>query len=306
MFAYTIRRLLLFIPVWFGVALLAFGLMRLIPGDPAASMATRLTSAEALADARRALGLDLPVHEQFGHFLAGALRGDLGRSFQSGMPVAKLMLERLPYTLTFAVTGLTCASLLGIALGVVAAVRRATWIDKSLMLGSLLFISVPGFWFAMLLIQLFSVWLRWIPVTATEGFRSLILPTLSLTIMGMPGLLRLTRAAMLDVLGSDYIRTARAKGLKESVVLYRHTLRNALIPIVTVLGLSFGGLLGGAFIVEQVFARPGVGSLLVQAILARDYPLVQGVVLYTSTVFLLINLVVDLSYGLIDPRIRYR
>ena len=204
-----------------------------------------------------------------------------------------------------ALTGLVLGTTAGLVLGIVAAVRQGTQVDRALLVGSLVFVSVPGFWLGILLIYLFSVDLGWLPVAGAVGWRSLVMPAAVLAAAGAPIVARVTRAGMLEVLRTEYIRTARAKGLAERVVLLRHALRNALNPILTIAGLLFGNLLGGAIIVEQVFSRPGIGTLAVQAIFARDYPLIQGIVLYTSTVFLVLNLLVDLSYSLSDPRVRF-
>ncbi|MDI6823034.1 MAG: ABC transporter permease [Bacillota bacterium] len=305
--SYVVRRVLQFIPVWLGVAILVFSMVHLIPGDPVRAMTGgRPLSAEAVARARQALGLDDPLPVQLGRFMWRAVRGDLGTSLQSGRPVAGEFLDRFPSTLELALAGLGLGMLAGVVLGVLAAVRQGSSVDRGLLLGSLVFVSVPGFWFGLMLIYLFSVWLGWLPVGGQGGLRALVMPALTLAVGTAAVLMRLTRASMLEVLRADYVRTARAKGLSERVVLYKHALRNALNPVVTVVGLVFGALLGGAFIVEQVFSRPGVGRLAVQAIFARDFPMIQGIVLYSSTVFLLTNLLVDLSYALLDPRIRYR
>ncbi len=307
MFNYVVRRLLQFIPVWLGVAILVFLMTHLIPGDPInAMMGGRPISGEAVAQMRHQLGLDQPLIVQLGNYLSKAVRGDMGNSLISKAPVSRDIIDRFPYTLQLALAGLGLGIPTGIIFGVIGAVKRGTLIDKGLLVGSLVFISVPGFWFALLLIYVFSVWLGVLPIGGTAGIKTLIMPAFVLSLGGAATLTRLTRTSMLEVLRSDYVRTARSKGLSERVVLYKHALRNALNPVVTIVGLEFAGLLGGAFILEQVYSRPGLGRLAVQAIGTRDFPMVQGIVLYSSTLFLLANLLVDISYALLDPRIRYK
>jgi len=307
MFNYVVRRVLQFIPVWLGVAILVFLMVHLIPGDPVnAMMGGRPISGEAVEQMRHQLGLDRPLLTQLVDYLGRAVRGDMGNSLISKAPVSKDIIDRFPYTLQLALAGLGLGIPIGIIFGVIGAVKRGTLVDKGLLVGSLVFISVPGFWFALLLIYVFSVWLGWLPIGGTGGLKALIMPAFVLSLGGAATLTRLTRTSMLEVLRSDYVRTARSKGLSERVVLYKHALRNALNPVVTIVGLEFAGLLGGAFILEQVYSRPGLGRLAVQAIFTRDFPMVQGIVLYSSTLFLLANLLVDISYALLDPRIRYR
>lgn len=303
---YIIRRLLLFIPVWLGVAVLTFMMMHLIPGDPAQALyGGRPLSSAAIRQLHHQMGLDRPILVQLADFLYRAVVGDLGDSWQSHTPVSGLIMQRFPYTVELALAGLGLGSLAGIVLGVVSAVFPGSRLDRALLVASLTFLSVPGFWLGILMIYLFSVDLGWLPVTGAQGLASLVMPAFVLAAVSAPVVLRVSRASMLEVLRADYVRTARAKGLSEWRTLFLHALRNALNPIITIIGLAFGNLLGGAFIVEQVFARPGVGTLAVQAIFARDYPLIQGIVLYTSTAFLVLNLIVDLLYALVDPRISY-
>jgi len=303
---YALRRIALFVPVWVGVAVLTFAIMRLIGGDPAQALyGGSALSVAALREVHHRLGLDQPVLAQLAGFLLGAARGNLGDSWQSGTPVAVILAQRFPYTIELALTGLGLGTLLGLGLGVIAATRQGSSLDRALLVGSLLFLSVPGFWLGILLIYLFSVDLGWLPVAGAAGWQSLVMPAAVLAVTGAPVVARVARAGMLEVLRAEYVRTARAKGLGERIVLLRHALRNALNPIMTIVGLLFGNLLGGALIVEQVFSRPGIGTLAVQAIFARDYPMIQGIVLYTSTVFLVLNLLVDLAYSLVDPRIRF-
>ncbi len=303
---YALRRIALFVPVWVGVAVLTFAMMRLIGGDPAQALyGGSALSVAVLREVHHRLGLDRPVLTQLAGFLVDAVRGNLGESWQSGTPVAAILAQRFPYTIELALAGLGLGTLLGLGLGVIAATRQGSSLDRALLVGSLVFLSVPGFWLGILLIYLFSVDLGWLPVAGAAGWQSLVMPAAVLAATGAPVVARVARAGMLEVLRTEYVRTARAKGLGERIVLLRHALRNALNPIMTIVGLLFGNLLGGALIVEQVFSRPGIGTLAVQAIFARDYPMIQGIVLYTSTVFLILNLLVDLAYSLVDPRIRF-
>jgi peptide/nickel transport system permease protein len=303
---YILRRVLLFIPVWLGVAVLTFFMMHLIPGNPVIAMfGGRPMTEAAQRFAEHQLGLDRPLVVQLVTFVGDAMTGRMGLSWESHTPVTALIAERLPYTFQLAFFGLLLGALIGVPLGVVAAVKQGTLTDRALLVLSLLFISFPGFWLGLMLIYVFSVWLGWLPVAGATSWKSLVLPVVVLATGGAPVFLRLTRVSMLEVLHSDYVRTARAKGLIERRVVYRHALRNALNTVVTVVGLSFGSLLGGAFIVEQVFSRPGLGTLTVQAILARDYPLTQGIVLYSASIFLVLNLLIDILYAFIDPRIQY-
>jgi len=307
MLRYAIRRILQFVPVWFGVATLVFLMIHIIPGDPVVAMiGGRPLPAETIESLRHELGLDQPIYVQYARFVLRALRGDFGRSIVSGLPVMQEISWRLPFTVQLAVVGLGLAIPFGVFLGVMAAIHRGTVWDTAVLVGSLVFISVPAFWFGLLLIYVFSVWLRWLPIGGTGGIRTLVMPALVMAISAAPSLARLTRASMLEVLRSDYVRTARAYGFSETVVIVKHALRNALNPVVTVTGLSFASMLGGAFIIEQVFSRPGLGRLAVQSIYSRDIPMIQGIVLYSATLFLVCNLLVDLSYMLLDPRVRHR
>lgn len=324
---YVIRRLLAMIPVLLGVSVLVFSLIHLTPGDPAALMlGLENATDEELAEARRQLGLDRPLWEQYAAFLGSALHGDLGTSIQQRRPVAELIGLRFPATLELAVTSMLFALALAVPVGVLSAVRQYSLADNVSMLGALIGISMPSFWLGLVLMLLLSLQLGWLPASGRgdsllaalwtalsqlnveplgSAVSRLILPTVTLGTHAAALLTRLTRSSMLEVIRQDYVRTARAKGLAERTVIYRHALRNALIPVVTITGLQFGGLLGGAVITETVFAWPGVGRMAVQAIYQRDFPVVQGIVLMLSAVFVLINLLVDLTYALIDPRVRY-
>lgn len=298
------RRLLLLVPTVLGVLTLVFFLVHLIPGDPVELMLGETAARADLAQLRADLGLDRPLGEQYARFLGGLAHGDLGRSFFYRKPVAAVIGGALPSTALLALAALVVALLIALPIGILAAVHRDRLTDRLAMIGSLLGVSMPNFWLGPLLIILFSFRLGWLPVSGREGPASLVLPALTLGFALAAILARMTRASMLDVLGEDYLRTARAKGVSERVVILRHALRNALLPVVTIVGLQFGALLSGAVITENVFAWPGVGTLLIQAITARDYPLVQGCVLVISLSYVLVNFLTDVLYSLIDPRVR--
>jgi peptide/nickel transport system permease protein len=299
-----LRRLVLLVPTILGVVTLIFFLIHFIPGDPVELMLGETASRADLQRLRADLGLDRPVSEQFGRFLSGLLQGDLGDSFFYRRPVAEVILEKLPATLELAAAAMVLAVLLALPLGIAAAVRKDSLTDRSAMLASLIGISMPNFWLGPLLIILFSIKLGWLPVSGREGVASIILPALTLGTALAALLSRMTRSAMLDVLGEDYLRTARARGLSERVVIVKHALRNALLPVLTIVGLQFGALLSGAVITENVFAWPGLGTLLIQAINTRDYPLVQGCVLVISLGYVAANFLTDLLYSFSDPRVK--
>jgi len=298
------RRLLLLVPTVLGVLTLVFFLVHLIPGDPVELMLGETASRADLAQLRADLGLDRPIGEQYARFLGGLARGDLGRSFFYRKPVLAVIGGALPATALLAAAAMAVAILVAVPLGVLAAVRRDSAVDRLAMLGSLVGVSMPNFWLGPLLIILFSFRLGWLPVSGREGPASLVLPAATLGFALAAILARMTRASMLDVLGEDFLRTARAKGVRERAVIYRHALRNALLPVVTIVGLQFGVLLSGAVVTENVFAWPGVGTLLIQAITARDYPLVQGCVLVISLGYVAVNFLTDALYAVIDPRVR--
>lgn len=302
---YAMKRLLAGIPTLLGIATLVFLMMQLLPGDPASVMLGFSATEERANALREQLGLNDPLYTQYVRYLAGLVRGHLGRSFSTQMPVTDLILERIPATAELAMAGLLFSSVVGIVIGVTSAMHRDTWFDSGGMFVALLGVSVPGFWLALLLILTFSVRLGWLPITGTGGIARLILPAFALGFQVTGIVTRLARSSMLEVLDQDYVRTAYAKGLKQSVVLYKHALRNAMIPVITVLGLQFGRLLGGSVIIESVFGREGIGRLLVDAILAQDIQLVQGTVMVTASVYVLVNILVDLSYAFFDPRVRY-
>ncbi len=287
-----------------GVCTLVFLLLHLVPGDPVDAMLGESARPADRAELRRALGLDRPLMTQYAAYLSGLARLDLGRSFQDQRPVTEVLAERLPATLELAGAALLLALILAIPLGVLAARFRGRPVDSAAMGFSLIGISIPNFWLGPLLILVFSLQLGWTPVSGRDGPLSLVLPAITLGTALAAILARMVRASVLEVLGEDYIRTARAKGLGEMAVLYRHALRNAWLPVLTLIGLQLGALLGGAVITETVFAWPGVGSLLIEAIRARDYPLVQGCVLLISLTYVVVNTATDMVYAWIDPRIR--
>lgn len=319
MIVYAARRFIASIPVLAGVATLIFFVMRIIPGDPAEIMLSGGPGAteEEVQRLRHQLGFDEPLVRQYWDFLSNAVRLDLGRSYQAaGNSVTSLISDQLPATVQLTVAAALVGSLLGIGLGTVAATRRNSIVDRAAMLFAVAGVSIPGFWLGIVFILLFGVQLGWLPVTSSRApdsfaamfdpstFSSLILPALTLGLALSAGVARLVRSGMVEVLWQDYIRTARAKGLGGRAVLWRHALRNALIPSLTLLGIQVGAILGGAVITETVFARPGVGRLLVGAIGQKDIPVVQGVILLIAAFHILLNLAVDLSYGLLDPRVR--
>ena len=301
---YILRRLLHIIPVLFGVTLLTFSMLHLIPGDPAQILAGPDASASDIMALRQQMGLDKPLTVQYVDYLKGLAQGDLGRSMSTRRPVLDELMDRFPNTLILAVAGVGVAVLLGIPIGVLAAIRARTMVDHAAMVLALLGISAPAFWLGFILMMVFSVHLGWFPSAGYRSWGHLVLPAFTLGTGAMAIVARMTRSSLLEVLNQDYVRTARAKGLHEVLVIAKHALRNALIPTTTVVGLSFGSLLGGAVLTEMVFAWPGLGRLIVYSIGIRDLPVIQGAVLLLALTFVLVNLGVDLLYGLIDPRVR--
>jgi peptide/nickel transport system permease protein/oligopeptide transport system permease protein len=282
---------------------IVFGAMHLIPGDPVAMMLAGTPATDQVIEAERArLGLNRTLPEQYIAFLSRIVVGDFGESFRTRQPVSRMVGEQLPYTLQLAAGGLVVGLVLGITLGVLAGVFPHGWVDTLVMTVALAGVSLPGFWVAMLLILVFATWLGWLPVLGS-GFQALILPSISVGVFLAGGLARLIRSSIIDVMTQDYIRTARAKGLPPFKVVAKHAMRNALIPPITLLGVQFALLIGGAVVTETVFARPGIGAMLVQAVLDKDYPLVQAIVVWTTAAFILINVAIDLLYSLIDPRV---
>lgn len=306
MYQYIARRLMLTIPVVLGVSIIVFSIIRMIPGDPARALAGVNATPEFIQQVRVRYGLDQPLYVQYGRFMADLVRGDLGESTFSGRPVTTEIGERFPRTLMLAMISLVIATSLGVTAGIISATRRNSLFDNASMLLALVGVAAPVFWMALMLQLLFSVQLRWLPATGIGTIRHLVLPSITLGMASAALMARITRSSMLDVLRMEFITTARSKGLDERVIIYKHALKNALIPVVTVLGLQFGILLGGAVLTETVFAWPGVGRLLVDAILRRDYPVVQGTVMLLAFFFVLINLVVDIAYAFLDPRIHYQ
>jgi ABC-type dipeptide/oligopeptide/nickel transport system permease component len=300
------RRLITTLSVLWGVATLVYVVMRLLPGDPAALMlAEGGGSVEAIAELRAELGLDAPLPVQYAQYLFRLLRGDLGTSLFTHRSVFTTIVEQLPSTIELAIVAMILAIGLGIVLGVVAATRRGTWLDTLATTVSVAGVSVPVFWSALLLIWLFSLELRLLPATGQGGLAHLTMPALVLGFASSGAIARLVRASLLEVFDQDFINTARAKGLQEWTLLVRHALKNALIPVITIIGLQFGFLLGGTVVVETIFSRPGIGRLLVNAILWKDFPVVQGVVLLGALVYTLVNLAIDIAYAYLDPRIHY-
>lgn len=296
-----------------GVSLISFSILHLIPGDLARILLNNMgsgaagdSSDQAYQNLRAELGLDDPLVVQYVRYAVNAAQGDLGYSYTTSQPVGSTILELLPATLQLTVFGLGIAIVLGVFLGVIAAMYRNSWLDSLTMVFSLIGLSMPSFWLGFILIDAFSFRLGFLPASGSSGIRALILPAVSLGLVAAGVVARLVRSSMLDVLHQEYVVTARAKGLRYRTVVMRHALRNAIIPVVTVIGLQFGALLSGAVITETVFARRGIGRLAVEAILSRDYPMVQGTILVAAFGYLIINLVVDVSYAWLDPRIKYQ
>jgi ABC-type dipeptide/oligopeptide/nickel transport system permease component len=301
---YVIRKLAFTLVVVLGAATFSFLLLHAIPGDPAEALAGPQATQEDLRHLRASLGLDRSLVVQYALYMRNLARGDLGRSYRTNRPVSEEIASRWPATFSLSLTSLLVAICVGIPLGIAAAVRRRTWVDFTSMVGSLTGVSMPSFWLALILIIVFSVKLKALPFVGRDSLASYILPSLTLGLGVAANIARLTRASMLDVLGQDYIRTSKAKGLPTLRILYVHALRNASIPIITIVGLQLGTLLGGQVVTETVFSWPGIGRMIVDALLARDLLLVQGGVLILALTFAVMNLVTDLAYGLLDPRIR--
>jgi peptide/nickel transport system permease protein len=302
---YVLGRVLLTIPVLIGAAIFIFLLFQLIPGDVvSAAMGVQLLDADQQAAMREALGLDRPLTDRLFDYVAGLMQGDLGRSLRTSQAVLPMILSQLSYTLILIAAGLGVALLIGVPLGLLAALRRNSWVDAVSMSGAVVGVSIPQYWLGLVLILVFAVWLRWLPATGSSTPESLILPAITLGVAEAAIIARLVRSSMVETLGADFVRTAWAKGLADRRVVIRHAFRNSLIPVVTMLGLQIGALLGGAVVVEVVFARPGIGQMIVTAITKRDLPVVQGGVLTIAVIFVLVNLVIDILYGRLDPRIR--
>ncbi len=312
MFQYAVRKLITSIPVLLGVTLAVFLILQLTPGDPARLLAGPEAYEEDIEAIRERLGLNDPMYVQYGRFVYNAARLDFGTSFRTNRPVRDDIMSRFPHTIELALASMFWATIVGVAIGIFAGVRPNSAGDGMSMGAALLGVSAPSFWIGLLLMLLFSYKLGWLPASGRDGpiwtmagLQTMLMPALTLGASPAAVLARMTRSSMLEVMGHDYIRTARSKGLAERVVVYRHALRNALIPVITLVGLQLGALLGGALITEQVFAWPGIGTLIINGINARDYPMVQACIMLVATIFVGINLLVDMTYSFIDPRIKY-
>lgn len=303
--SFIIKRVLLVVPVMLGVSIAAFLMSHLVPGDPVSVMLGETATAEDVARLREELGFNDPIVVQYLRYIGGVFQGDLGTSIRSGQPVLTEIVDRIPSTAALTLSAVVLAAVVGITLGVIAAVRGGGWADTLIMGFAMLGISMPTFWSGILLILFFGLMLGWFPI-AGEGPMALVLPTVTLAAPASAVLARITRSSVLEVIGLDFIQSARSKGLAERLVIMRHVLRNALIPVITILGLQFGGLMSGSVIVESVFTRPGLGRYTITAIQSRDFPQIQGIVLVVAAIYVFVNLAVDLLYAVIDPRIRYR
>jgi peptide/nickel transport system permease protein len=305
MIAYIVRRILVSIPVLWGVLTLVFISVHLIPGDPAEVMLFGRGNAHDVQRLRHELGLDQPLPVQYWHFITHAMRLDFGRSIISHQPVFQEIWTRFPYTAELAASAMFLATVFGLITGILAATHNRTVLGTAITGVAVLGISVPDFWLGTVLAVVFGVKLGWLPVAGTGGILNLVLPSITLATVIAATLTRLIRAAVVDVLGMDFVRTARAKGVRKHMVIYKHALRNALIPVVTIFGLTIAGLLGGAVILENVFAWPGLGTLAVTAVTDRDFPVIQGTTFFFAVILIAANLLVDISYAFLDPRIRY-
>ena len=303
---YAVRRLVHLIPTLFGVSLVVFSVLRLTPGDPARLLVPTDATETDVQRVRKELGLTDPLYVQYGRFLRDSLQGDFGRSFRTKRPVAQEIKSRLPATLQLAVASVAISITLGLAAGIVSSIKQYSLLDHATMIGALLGVSLPSFWLGLMLMWAFSVKLGWFPTTGYGSVRHLVLPAITLGAGSTAIIARMMRSSLLEVMRQDYIRTAYAKGLNARRVILGHALKNGLIPTITVVGLQFGGLLAGAVVVETVFAWPGIGRLLVDSVANRDYTVVQATVLLFALIFMLVNLLVDISYAFVDPRIRYQ
>lgn len=305
MTSYIIRRLISMIPVLIGITLITFILINVVPGDPVVNMMGKRVDAQTIANIRHQLGLDRPLYIQYFDFLFKAMRGDFGKSFYNHQDVMETILQRFPVTVKLSLSSMIVAVIIGISVGIISSVKQYTFFDHSSMIIALMGISAPVFWVALILQLIFGLKLKWLPISGYSGVEYMILPAIALGTRFAATIARMTRSSMLEVIRQDYIRTARAKGLSERVVIYKHALKNAMIPVVTIIGLQIGGLLTGSILTETVFGIPGLGRLSIEGINNRDFPVIQGTVLFTALVFVFTNLIVDLSYSFLDPRIRY-
>jgi len=302
---HILKRLVVSVPVVMGIATLVFLILHLVPGDPVAVMFSQQSmTEEQLHIIRDRLGLNEPLPIQYVKYLWNAVQGNLGQSVRGGLPVTELIFRQFPYTLELALWGMLTAVALGLSSGMVAGLYRNSWFDNLVMVLSVGGVSIPGFWIGLMMIQLFSVRLNWLPSAGAGDWRSLIMPAVAIGMAEMAVIARMTRSNLIEVLHEDYVRTARAKGLHQAAVIMRHALKNTLIPTVTIMGVQIGRLLGGAVVMEAVFARPGIGNLAVKAILDKDFPVAQGCVLVTALIYVLSNICVDISYAYLDPRVR--
>ncbi len=302
---YILNRLASGIIVLLGLTVFAFALIHMIPGDPVRIMLGEKATKEQVEILREQMGLNKPLPTQYINYISGVVKGDLGTSLKTGRPVIVEIKERFPATVKLAIAGIGIAIVIGVAMGILAAKFKNTFIDFFLMGLATLGISLPSFWLGLIIIMIFAVKLGWFPIAGGTGFMDLIMPAATLGALCSTMIIRLTRSGMVEVLSNDYIRTAKAKGMRESIILFRHAFRNVMIPVVTVVGLQIAALLGGAVIIEQVFSWPGIGTLAISAIASRDFPMIQGIILFMGVVYVCVNLLVDLLYGLIDPRIDY-
>ena len=302
---YVVRRLLETIPLMFIISIVVFMFIHLIPGDPAKTLAGVEATVEEVEAIREELGLNDPLLVQYVNWMSDLFHGDLGRSFKSNLPVTELIWSRFQFTIQLVFAGLIWAPFVGIFIGVMCAIKRGTWVDLGGMLFAICGLSAPGFWLGLMGIQFFSVKLGWLPSGGLESWRHLILPSIVMGTGIMATLARYSRSSMLETLREDYVRTARAKGQKEKIVMFRHAFMNSLIQVVTILGLQIGGLLSGSVLTETIFSIPGMGRLLTDSIAYRDYPTIQGILLIFALQYVLINLIVDVLYGVINPKIRY-
>ena len=310
MFNYTIKRIFEVIPVLLIVSIIVFSVMHLLPGDPTLLMLAGAEGGsipqERLDELRIIMGLNKPLYEQYYNFISNAISGDLGTSIRLRTPVTEILLQKFPYTIKLSLLGLMIAIFLGVIIGLVAALFKDTWLDHFSMTFSLIGVSMPIYWLGLLLILIFSINLNIFPSSGATGWKSIVLPALTLGFVSAGLISRLLRSSLLEVLNEDYIRTAKGKGLTDKIILIKHALKNAMIPVITILGLQFGNMLAGAVVTETVFSRPGLGRLVVNGILWKDYPLVQGTVLFIACIYVLVNLFVDISYYWFDPRIKLK
>jgi len=305
MIRYILKRLAMLIPVLFGVTIVSFSLLQIVPGDPAVLLAGEDANPDFIEAVRKEYGFDQPFHVQYFRFVSHAVLGDFGISIRNREPVINLLKQRFGFTVQLSFLSILIAAFIGLIAGVISATRQYSIFDNLSMVGALFGISMPIFWLGLLLMLVFSVYLGWFPAGGSGGLKHLLLPAIALGAASAAVIARMTRASMLEVIRQDYIRTARANGLREWVVIYKHALKNAMIPVITVFGLEFGYMLGGAVLTETVFSLPGVGRLMVEGIFQRDYAVVQGSMLLVAATFVLVNLLTDIAYALFDPKIRY-